>query len=229
MNNPLKKKYCIYCGKNEANEGDHVPPKSFFPKPLPSDLITVPSCSDCNREFGKIDEFIRNVFISLDTTESIPNLDSIREKLHRSMKREKSFKLLVKIYSTIKQVEIIDESGIKLIDKPAFDLDRIEYDKFFERISRALLYVENGVKYFHGSFKWKKYYKDQDLKSMLSKLNSPEIIEVKNASGNGMFKYQGVFWKNKPTSIWFVNFYDGIEFMIYVSGKDFSLDNSISK
>jgi hypothetical protein len=60
---------CIYCGINEANERDHIPPKSFFPEPRPSNLITVPSCSKCNRDYGKIDEIVRNLLTSFDTTE----------------------------------------------------------------------------------------------------------------------------------------------------------------
>ena len=96
-----QKKNCIYCGKREATERDHVPPKCFFPRPWPNDLITVPSCSICNRSFGKIDEFIRDVFISLDTTESKPELATVRAKMRRSMLREKSSRLIFKIYSTV--------------------------------------------------------------------------------------------------------------------------------
>ena len=73
-----KMQYCIYCGEREATERDHIPPKCFFPEPLPNDLITVPSCSVCNREYGKIDEFIRDVLISLNTTENKQELDSVQ-------------------------------------------------------------------------------------------------------------------------------------------------------
>ena len=79
---------CIYCGKNEANERDHIPPKSFFPEPRPSNLITVPSCSVCNRGYGKIDEIVRNQLTSIDTTEIHKAVvEKLGEKRNRSLER----------------------------------------------------------------------------------------------------------------------------------------------
>jgi hypothetical protein len=48
---------CAYCNKQEKETDDHVPPKSFYPTPRPSNLITVPSCLKCNQGLGKDEEF----------------------------------------------------------------------------------------------------------------------------------------------------------------------------
>jgi hypothetical protein len=211
-----KLQYCIYCGEREAKERDHVPPKCFFPEPLPNDLITVPSCSVCNREFGKIDEFVRDVLVSLDTTENRPELASVRAKLHRSMLREESAKLLMKIYTTIRPVDVITKEGIILGKRPAFDFNRVEYDKFFERIARALLYVENSIEYFNGEFKWKMSYDEEGFKKLPFPMKNFLLRGQKKSIGNGLIKYLGLWWKGKPTSLLFINFYEGIEFMIHV-------------
>lgn len=45
---------CFHCG-GEANTVDHAPPKVFLDKPYPSEMITVPSCYDCNNS-ASLDE-----------------------------------------------------------------------------------------------------------------------------------------------------------------------------
>lgn len=50
---------CAYCGGESNLTRDHIPPKSIFSKPLPSDLITVSCCLPCNREWSKHDEYFQ--------------------------------------------------------------------------------------------------------------------------------------------------------------------------
>jgi hypothetical protein len=45
------------------------------------------------------------------------------------------------------------------------------------------------------------------------------ISGYKKSIGNGIIKYLGLWWKGKSASLWFINFYDGIEFMILVKDK----------
>src|SRR5688572_5404399 len=47
---------CCYCGLRKATTKDHIPPRSIFNKPRPHDLITVPSCIECNLSASKSDE-----------------------------------------------------------------------------------------------------------------------------------------------------------------------------
>lgn len=50
------KRSCVYCG-DKGDSRDHVPPKSFFARPRPSDLITVPSCKQCNGGASQDEEY----------------------------------------------------------------------------------------------------------------------------------------------------------------------------
>ena len=68
INNNSKKKpknygECVYCGREAQLTSDHIPPKNLFPKPRPSNLITVPSCKRCNRSASKDDEYLRLVLV----------------------------------------------------------------------------------------------------------------------------------------------------------------------
>ena len=69
--------HCIFCHlkvskrpkEGEAKKtSEHVPPRGFFPRKLPSDvtsLVTVPACSDCNHEKGFNDDFLREALLLL--------------------------------------------------------------------------------------------------------------------------------------------------------------------
>lgn len=54
---------CIYCG-NMANTKDHTPPKSFFSRPAPSNLITIPACLECNKSYSNDEEYFRTIISS---------------------------------------------------------------------------------------------------------------------------------------------------------------------
>ena len=79
---------CIYCGKS-AQEYDHVPPQCLFERPLPGDLVTVPSCTNCNRRFGLDDEYLRDS-LALSTIEAAdpPELKTIHDAMKRSLLRK---------------------------------------------------------------------------------------------------------------------------------------------
>jgi hypothetical protein len=62
---------CYICRRRVAETRDHIPPKSLFPKPRPSDLITAPCCFLCNNRNSRSDEYFRLMMASsLNATES---------------------------------------------------------------------------------------------------------------------------------------------------------------
>lgn len=40
---------------------EHVPPRCFFPKPYPKNMVTVPSCQMHNNDISKDVEYVRNI------------------------------------------------------------------------------------------------------------------------------------------------------------------------
>lgn len=103
-------KVCAICGTNEATTSDHIPPKSIFPKPRPDNLITVPSCPECNNGASDLDEAFR-LYLALHVGNVEDELTSayFREAL-RTFKHNK--KLQREVLSTARPVDFITPSGI---------------------------------------------------------------------------------------------------------------------
>jgi len=55
-----RREICYLCNKNFADSRDHVPPECLFPDPKPTNLITLPCCSPCNRSYSKDEEYLRD-------------------------------------------------------------------------------------------------------------------------------------------------------------------------
>src|ERR1700730_16699359 len=73
---------CAYCGEWREITRDHVPSRSLFSKPRPSDLITVPSCYPCNNGVSRDDEYFNFVVkLGIDRnrfpSENADSLDTI--------------------------------------------------------------------------------------------------------------------------------------------------------
>src|SRR6056297_601227 len=77
---------CVYCGE-KADTRDHVVPSSFFPKPKPDDLITVPACYDCNNSYSDDEEYLRNILSTADLELKGKAKDIWDQKVKRGIKR----------------------------------------------------------------------------------------------------------------------------------------------
>jgi len=188
-----------------------VPPKSFFPRPRPGHLITVPSCEDCNNIFSKDDERVRNIITSINTTEVHPAISQqIADKRNRSFQRTEGFSNLLHLLSSIELTEHKSNTGNHFYRAIAFNLNQKAFDRFIERMTRALLFYENGIKWTELEIKWKISPDIQEIPSEAQTfLLNGKIKEI----GDGVFSYVGYFLQGKATSLWFMNFYDGFEIM----------------
>ncbi len=197
---------CIYCGVNVATERDHAPPKCFFPPPRPDNMITVPSCEECNRKFGKDDERVRNLLISLDTTELHKAIKNhLALKRNRSLIRQKGRTNFQHILRSMKFVERYSKGGIYLGKAPAFNLDQDVMDRFLERMTRALIYHDNSIGYVNCDIKWRMSLSPEQFESMPTRmkqfLSSGKFQEI----GDNIFKYIGLFYPGKANSLWLLN------------------------
>ena len=66
-NNAACEIVCVYCGALSPQTRDHVPPACLFPRPRPTDLVTVPACEACNAAFSMDDEYFRLAMLASAT------------------------------------------------------------------------------------------------------------------------------------------------------------------
>ena len=213
-------KLCIYCGERVATTKDHVPPQCLFPKPLPPNMITVPSCEICNKKYGKDDERIRNLLTSLDVTENNPGIiNDISLRRDRSLERKQGKSNLEHMISSMKLVEVRTDEGIILGNSLAFNLDQDLMDNFFERMTRGLIHYERGLEAIKGGFKWHMSLTKEQFKS-LSYSNKKFFMSGKlNIIGENIFKYVVYAKPGSSSSIFLLNFFEGIEFISMFTEK----------
>ncbi len=130
---PVQK--CYLRGSEDQLTRDHVPPQSFFPPPLPTNLITLPCCEKCHKQFSLEDEAFR-VWVTSANGRS-PAGDWIWENriLESSFKR--SSKLFKHVASQAKVLNLNLPDGSLLV--PTLSIPDIRANIFLHRITKALL------------------------------------------------------------------------------------------
>lgn len=78
---------CVLCGINTATSREHVPPESFFERPYPPNLITVPACASCNQGSQQDDEYLLAYLVGLDHPGTPSVLESVRDRVYRALRR----------------------------------------------------------------------------------------------------------------------------------------------
>lgn len=79
---------CIYCGV-PATTRDHVPPKLLLVRPLPSTLLTVPSCLECNRGRSEDEEYLRALIAQVGVSQSLSQMVEDGGVVDRSLLRSR--------------------------------------------------------------------------------------------------------------------------------------------
>ena len=131
---------CVYCGSVDNITQDHIPPKSFFPIPRPSNLITVPSCRDCNQGYSKDEELFLATFMFTDAGVSDTGKRLWAEKMHRMY--TKNLGIRKKIVNSLKHVELITPSGIHLGKRMAIKYDEPRSERVVNKMVRGLYFFE---------------------------------------------------------------------------------------
>jgi len=209
--------FCIYCGSKKDLTRDHIPPKSFFPKPRPSKLITVPSCKICNSKYGKDDERLRNLLTSLELTESHPAIQTdISKKRNRSLIRKKGYSNFRHMLESMKDVDIFSKGGIYLETRKAFNLDQQIVDIFLERVTRALLFIENQVVINNFNFRWKLTPSKNEIETFPNHIKHFFLNSDYKSIGDNIFQYKGIYFPKRASSLWIIKFYNGVEFITFL-------------
>lgn len=213
---------CIYCGGQRELTNDHVPPKNLFPKPRPSNLITVPACTLCHSSTSKDDEYFRLKLCMSENVGDHPDADINRETILRSLNREQATGLKQSFFADIRKVQRKTNSGLYLRDTLAFNVD-------LERIFRVVIRTTRGLYYYEVGKRLNPNY-DVDVHSDDTLINEPaDVLEnlEKNiivplfqkspkVLGNDIFMYRYHITDEDPNfTVWALTFYGRVSFLVF--------------
>jgi hypothetical protein len=140
MNPPLQ--VCVFCGENEATTRDHVPPRSIFAAPLPSDMITVPSCVSCNNGSSATDEAFR-IYLSLHVGQDSPEKKALWEN-HSMLTLKHNRRLKREVIENFRRGEVNSAGGLYLGAVDLVKWDSGAHAATVEKIVRGLYFHQFG-------------------------------------------------------------------------------------
>jgi hypothetical protein len=211
---------CVYCAVRDAETWDHVPPRNIFPPPRPSNLITVPSCVECNTGSSRDDEYFRYVLSMSDATGSNPQAALARESSTRSLLRPEANGYRRAMMALTQPIEIRSPTGIILGT-------RLGYQVQYERIFRVVRRVVRGL-FFHiaGYPLTSEYQPLVHSKDTITNLDQEAQDEFQSniihplwalsptVISEGTFSYRCRFFEEDPHfSAWGLSFYDTFDFL----------------
>lgn len=126
---------CYLCGSEDQLTRDHIPPQSFFPPPLPKNLITLPCCEECHKPFSLEDEAFRIWVASVNGRS--PSGDWIWGNRVVESSFRRSPKLFKHVASHAKILNLNLPSGP--VPVTTLSIPDVRADKFLLRITKGLL------------------------------------------------------------------------------------------
>lgn len=134
---------CIYCGKTAPVTRDHLPPESLFPKPRPSNLVTVPSCLECNNSASKDDEYFR-LTLSIRHNAKRPLAKQVADTALRGLARDEHTLFRNNFFQGVREVDIMTADGKYAGRGGSYSVDHARLGKVATRIIRGLYFHHYG-------------------------------------------------------------------------------------
>jgi hypothetical protein len=205
-------KMCIYCNNRVADTIDHIPPKSIFSKPLPSNLITVPCCKQCNDGFALDDEYFMVILALIEDTSKNTYKYKLFEKLQRMKLREESRSLLQYIEKSFEAKIKISKEGLILLNQPGLNVDQKRIRNTVNRIINGLVYKETGftaievISIFTTDYNRLTSEMSKQLIDVIELLRYGDLVKI----GDGkIFGYKVAYPKSCPeVSGWILSFFE---------------------
>jgi hypothetical protein len=205
---------CVYCGNRLGNTRDHVPPQNLFPKPKLVNMVTVPSCEECQASFKK-DEDVFMAWITFGPAGESPAGKLLWEqKLKRTYEKDGGIKKV--IARSFKQVNLETPAGIYAGKKLVISIDPERKNKVLRKIARGLFWVEYKERLpenipieiygIHG--------KDEILYELIGLTNEA------TTAWEGIFEYRHVREPKHFESYWIMSFFRRNYFVAIVNDTE---------
>lgn len=193
---------CYLCGKPSGElTRDHVPPACLFPKPRPSNLITLPCCEDCQREYQKDEEYFRTNISTISDIETNEKVKEIWQTTLRSLSR--SHGLRKDVISRMAPAEIKSPSGLYFGSATGISIPQDRTKRVLRKIALGLYYHHTGSR-ITDDFEVDVYFQPKEY--------SPDLLKQFRYIGyfKDVFSYGGVFTTDSESSVWSMSFYRSV-------------------
>ena|SRR5579864_691359 len=226
----MKRGICTYCGETGALTSDHPIPRNLFPKPRP-DLITVPSCQDCNNGFSLNDEYLRLVLVSRHDTFKHPDAQGVWGAAMRGLSRPDQLGLAKRFLSRAREVNVSTAAGLHLGRAGVFEPDISRIEAVAVRAVKGLFFNEYGRR-IPDEYDYKTYILDLVvpqwegaplLTEMVRKLVSRQPTVIGNRTC--------AFWHqivegHDCASVWLIEFYGHMHCLVLTGPQEGSPSRS---
>jgi len=197
-------KDCYICGQPGADTSDHVVPESFFPKPRPSNLITLRAHYSCHNRLGE--EYVRAILAGF--SESGPAMQLNEGPSRRALRRNEPLKRDLRT-SMIRRIGLRSPAGLILGHASGIRLDTDRFYPLLEKIVRGLYaYHRGNILPTGGRFNWR--INEALVGGMVALFQAA-------ATGQtfpGVLEYRYAVARDDRTlmTIWWLRFYGGVTF-----------------
>lgn len=134
---------CYLCGFRTASTRDHLFPPGLFPKPLPTNLPTLPACERCNQELSKDEELFR-VFMAIGMAyESNAGFDVWTKRIRPDLRgRRRGLRPLLQ--SMTKVARVVSQTGISLGRTLVLEVEPEPINRVLRKIAKGLYFLDTS-------------------------------------------------------------------------------------
>jgi hypothetical protein len=195
-----------------------VPPRNLFPKPRPSDLVTVPACVLCNNSASMDDEYFRlAITVDIDRArfprEFAHSINSI-ERLARPRKDRFSRAILPAIGSA----PVHTEAGVYLGHATTLNVDGERVLRVVTRIAAGLFFHHLGTRLPSNHRRSSYYLPHPTSPSALLSL-APLRSHPLHTIANGVLAYRTIVAAEHLASMWHLVFFEKRHFLVFNRGR----------
>ena len=199
---------------------DHIPPRSLFSRPLPSNVITVPACAKCHGETSRDDEYLRLALQMREGIEEHPDVIKSRPTLLRSLEKPEAVGMRKSLLASIVVADQCTPSGIFIKNVLAMQTRMDRVDRVVARIVSGLFYCHKGyvVPSGYGVVAGSEEAVDKSPPELRTGLYegvlNPMLASAPVRIGNGVFSYRLGIDKSDPNiTCWILSFYEQAGFL----------------
>jgi len=208
------RKKCYICGSKLADTRDHLFPSGLFNKPLPTNLPTLPACTECNNALSSEEEQFRVFLASGLAYENEPGFRIWNERIRPDLKGGRP-RLKPLIRSYIRKARVLSESGALLGHTLILEIDREIINRVLRKIAKGLYYLDTGVVLPENVQILIDYANDKPERFISPPLDEAIKGAKKVDLGDGVVTYWRNTMKDDPiNSITWIKFYEDKLFMI---------------